>query len=176
MTAGGSYSMWNFLQWIRKDVEFVGIINNKKTHSFGVSFFGLGIFKGCSTLLWNHTCNELRFFQNFQDQPRNFSGVFTKAFRQSLGLLINWNRPLIDRQTFSSGFWDTLWWWLVARPLWRHNFIICQGPWLDIRHLIISWWTTINLGSIPMKCQCFYFHTLHTCSLSNGPMFLSILV
>ena len=47
-------------------------------HSLGVPFFGLGIFKRCCTLLWN----ELRFFQNFQDKPGNFSGAFTKAFSQ----------------------------------------------------------------------------------------------
>ena len=62
---------WNLQEW-----------STKKPNSLGVPFFGLGIFKGCYTLLWNHTCNELRFFQNFQDKPRNFSGVFTKAFPQ----------------------------------------------------------------------------------------------
>ena len=31
---------------------------------------------------WNHTCNELRFSQNFQDKPRNFGRVFTRAFLQ----------------------------------------------------------------------------------------------
>ena len=56
--------------------------STKKPHSLGVSFFGLGIFKGCYTLLWSRTCNDLRFFQNFQDKPRNFSGVFTEAFPQ----------------------------------------------------------------------------------------------
>ena len=53
-----------------------------KPHSLGVPFFGRGIFKRCYTLLWNHTCNELRFFQNFQGKPRNFSGAFAKAFPQ----------------------------------------------------------------------------------------------
>ena len=56
--------------------------STKKPHSLGVPFFGLGIFKRCCTLLWNHTCNELRFSQNFQEKPRNFSRVFTKTFPQ----------------------------------------------------------------------------------------------
>ena len=86
MTAGGSYSLWNFLEWIRKGVELQGW-STKKPHSLGVLFFGLGIFKGCHTLLRNHICNELRFFQNFYDKPRNFSGVFTKAFPQPPCLL-----------------------------------------------------------------------------------------
>ena len=51
-----------------------------KPHGLGVPFFGLGIFKRCYTLLWNRTCNELQFFQNFQDKNANFSGVFTKVF------------------------------------------------------------------------------------------------
>ena len=51
--------------------------STKTSHSSGVPFFGLGIFKGCYTLLQNHTCNELQIFQNFQVKPRNFSEVFT---------------------------------------------------------------------------------------------------
>ena len=62
---------WNLQEW-----------STKKPHSLGVPFFGHGIFKGCCTLLWNHTCNKLRFSQNFQDKPRNFSRIFTKAFSQ----------------------------------------------------------------------------------------------
>ena len=58
------------------------MLSTEKSHSLEVPSFGIGIFKGCYTLLWNHTCNELRFFQNFQDKSRNFSGVFTKAFPQ----------------------------------------------------------------------------------------------
>ena len=43
MTAGGSYSMWNFLQWIRKDVEFAGMIN-KKNHIVSGSPFLVLVF------------------------------------------------------------------------------------------------------------------------------------
>ena len=79
MTVGGSYNMWNFLEWIRKGMEFARVINKK---TIGVLFFGLGIFEGCYTLSLNHTCSDFRFFQNFQDKPRKFSGVFTKTFPQ----------------------------------------------------------------------------------------------
>ena len=71
--------------------------SNKNSHSLGVAFFDNGIFKGCYTLLWNYTCNELRFFQNFQGKPGNVIGVFTKAFLQPPCLFFFWNRPLIDR-------------------------------------------------------------------------------
>ena len=77
--------MWNFLEWIRKGVEFLRVIN-KNPCSLGVLFFGLGIFKGYNTLLYSHTCYDFRFFQNFQRKPRNFNGVFPKAFPQSLCL------------------------------------------------------------------------------------------
>ena len=87
--------MWNFLEWIRK---FVGD-QQKKPHSLWVPFFGLGICKEYYTLLWIHTCNELRFFQNFQDKPRNVSGVFTKPFPEPLCLFFFWNSPLIDRSS-----------------------------------------------------------------------------
>ena len=59
---------WNLQGW-----------STKKPYSL-VLLFGPEIFKGCNTLLWNHTCYDLRFFQNFQDKPRDFSGVFTKIF------------------------------------------------------------------------------------------------
>ena len=70
MTAGGYYSrgvswselekVWNLYAW-----------STEKPHSLEVLFFGHGIFKGCCTLLWNRTCNDLQFFQNFQEKPRN---------------------------------------------------------------------------------------------------------
>ena len=78
MIAGGSYSMWFFLEWIRKCM----CDQHKKSHSLGIPFSGLGIFKRCYTIFWNNTCNELQFFQNFPDKPTKFSGVFTKAFLQ----------------------------------------------------------------------------------------------
>ena len=68
---------WNLQGW-----------STKKPHDFGVLSFGLGIFKGDNTLLWNHTCYDLLFFQNFQQKWRNFSGVFTKAFPQPLFLFL----------------------------------------------------------------------------------------
>ena len=43
----------------------------------------------CNTLLWNDTCNELQFFQNFQHNPRNFSGIFREAFPQSTCLVFS---------------------------------------------------------------------------------------
>ena len=84
VTAGGSYNKWNFLERIRKGVELAQVIKKKKATQFRgpLFWFVLGIFKECYTLLWNHTCNELRFFQNSQYKPRNFSGVFAKAFPQ----------------------------------------------------------------------------------------------
>ena len=53
--------------------------DQKKPHSLGISFFGLCVFRGFYTFLWNHPCYELQFLQNFQDKPRNISIVFTKA-------------------------------------------------------------------------------------------------
>ena len=97
MTASGSYSIWNFLEWIRKGVEFASVIN-QKPRSLGVPFFDLGIFKRRYTLLWNRTCNELRFFQNFEDKPRNFGGVFTKAFPQPPCLFFFFLEQTTDRQ------------------------------------------------------------------------------
>ena len=88
------YSISNFLEWIRKGLEFARAIT-KKPHSLWVFLFGLGIFKGCYTLLWNHTCNEFWFSQNFQNKPENFSGIFTKAFSQPPCLFFFRNRPLI---------------------------------------------------------------------------------
>ena len=69
--------MWNFLECIRKGAEFARLIK-KDTYFRGPLFWAL-YFQGCYTLLWNYTCNELRFFQNFQGKPRNFGGVFTNA-------------------------------------------------------------------------------------------------
>ena len=62
---------WNLQGW-----------STRKPYSLGVLFFGLGVFKGCYTLSLNHTCSNLRFFQNVQDKSRDFSGVFTKEFPQ----------------------------------------------------------------------------------------------
>ena len=62
---------WNLQGW-----------STRKPYSLGVLFFGLGVFKRFYTLSLNHTCSNLRFFQNFQDKSRDFSGVFTKAFPQ----------------------------------------------------------------------------------------------
>ena len=86
MTAGRSYSMWNFPQWIRRAWNLQGW-STGKPHGLGIPFFGLGIFKGCYTILWNRAWNELWFFQNFQKKPRNFNGIFTKAFPQPPYLL-----------------------------------------------------------------------------------------
>ena len=58
MTAGGSYSMWKFLDGIRKGAELARVINEKATQFKG-PVFGFGIFKGCYTLFWNCTFNEL---------------------------------------------------------------------------------------------------------------------
>ena len=41
----------------------------------GVSFFGLGIFKGCYTFLWNHTFNELRVFSEFPRQTQKLQWI-----------------------------------------------------------------------------------------------------
>ena len=49
-----------------------------------------------SNPLHYHTWNDLWFFQNFQDKPRNFSGVFIKTFPQTPCLFFFWNRPLIE--------------------------------------------------------------------------------
>ena len=54
----------------------------KKPHSLVGFLFGVGVFKGCNTLLWKHTCNDLWVFKNDEDKPRNFSGVFLKVFPQ----------------------------------------------------------------------------------------------
>ena len=55
---------WSLQEW-----------STKKLHSLGFLFFGKGF-----SLLWNHTCYGLWFFQNFEDKPRNFSGVCTRTF------------------------------------------------------------------------------------------------
>ena len=77
---------WNLQRW-----------STRKPHFLGVPFFGLGIFKGCYTLLWNHTCNDLWFFQNFQGKPRTFSGVLKKTFPQP-PLLVFFLEQTTDRQ------------------------------------------------------------------------------
>ena len=41
--------------------------STKNPLRLGVFYFGLGVFKKCSTLLWKLTCYDLRVFQNFQD-------------------------------------------------------------------------------------------------------------
>ena len=85
ITLSRRYSMWNFLnqkgRGICKDNQ--QILN--------------GIFKGCYTVLWNHTSNELQFFQNFQNKPRSFIGVFKKVFSQPL-CLIFFLKQTTDRQ------------------------------------------------------------------------------
>ena len=43
MIVGGGYSMWKFLELIRKRIEFARVINMKTTQFRG-SLFGLGIF------------------------------------------------------------------------------------------------------------------------------------
>ena len=45
MTAGGSYSIWNFVEWIRKGVEFAKVIK-KKRHSLGFPFLVLVFSRG----------------------------------------------------------------------------------------------------------------------------------
>ena len=93
------------MSWVEKNRK----INNRGGRLFGtrkqfrVPFFGPGIFKGCYTFLWNHTCTELRFFQKFQGKPRNFSGVFTKAFPQQPCLFF-FLEHTTDRQ-IDSLFW-----------------------------------------------------------------------
>ena len=69
---------WN---WLRVEVIACGISwselekqwnlqgwSTKKPHSLVVLFFGYRIFKGCNTLLWNHTWYDLWFCQDFQDR------------------------------------------------------------------------------------------------------------
>ena len=74
---------WNLQSW-----------STEKSHSLWVPFFGLGIFKGCYTILWNHTCNEFQFFQNFQDKPRN---IIHKDI-SSTTLLVFFLKQTTDRQ------------------------------------------------------------------------------
>ena len=45
----------------------------------------------CNTLLWNHTCYDFRFFQNFQDKPRNVSGVFMEQTTDRQVDLLFWD-------------------------------------------------------------------------------------
>ena len=101
LTAGGSYSMWNSFSELEKKRNLQGWSINK-SHSLGVFFFGLGVFKGCNTLLWKLTCYDLRVFQNFQDKPRNFRGYLQRLFLIHL-VFFFWNRPLIKTQTFCTG-------------------------------------------------------------------------
>ena len=99
--------IWN---WLRVALTACGIfwgeleslwMINKKTTWFRGSLFWPCYLQWVLYALWIHTCNDLRFFQNFQGKPRNFIGVFTKAFPQPpcLFFAFFWNRPLID--TFS---------------------------------------------------------------------------
>ena len=88
---------WNLQRW-----------STKKLHNLGLFFFGLGVFKRFNTLFWKHTCYDLWVFQNIQDKPRNFSQVFTKAFPQPPCFFFFRKRSLIYRQTFWSGWWDTM--------------------------------------------------------------------
>ena len=75
-----------------------------KLHSLELFFFGFS--RGYNTLFWKDIYYDFRVFQNIQDKPRSFSEVF--IFPQPPCLFFFWNRLLIDRQTFCSGFWDTL--------------------------------------------------------------------
>ena len=106
MTVGGSYSMSNFWSELERTWNLQEW-STKKPQSLRVPFFGHGIFKGCCTPLWNHSCNKLRFSQNFQDKPRNFSRIFTKAFSQP-PCSVFFLEQTTDRQTFFFGYWDTL--------------------------------------------------------------------
>ena len=63
-------------------MEFPGVIWKRRGIYKRFLFFGLGIFEGCSKLLWNHICYDFQFFQNFQDKTRNFSEFFAKSFPQ----------------------------------------------------------------------------------------------
>ena len=98
------------LSWLRVEVKAFGISwselekewnlqewSTKKLHSLRLFFFGIGVFKGCNTLLWKHTCYDLRVFQNMQDKPRNVSQVFTKASPQ-LPCLVFSLEKITDRQ------------------------------------------------------------------------------
>ena len=72
--------MWNSWSKLDKEWNLQGW-SAQKPHSLGVFYFGLGVFKGCNTLLRKLTCYDLQDLQKFQDKP-NFSGVFKKAFPQ----------------------------------------------------------------------------------------------
>ena len=48
-----SYSMCNFLESIKKEVELTRVIK-KKPRTSGVLLFGLEIFKGCHTFMESH--------------------------------------------------------------------------------------------------------------------------
>ena len=98
LTAIGSYSCaidWNELEteWNLKGWS------TKKPDSLGTSFLALGFSGGAihfyrTTLaITKTTCYD---FKNFQDKPRNLSGVFTKTFPQPHCMFFFWNRPLID--------------------------------------------------------------------------------
>ena len=88
---------WN---WLQVEIIACGIswseLNKERnlqgwySHSLGVLFFYLWVFKGCNTLLWMHTFYDFRIFsQNFQNKHRNINGVFTKAFPQPLCLFFS---------------------------------------------------------------------------------------
>ena len=121
---------WNLQAW-----------STKKPHNLGVPFFDLGIFKGCYTLLWNHASNELRFFQNFQDKPRNFNGVFTKAFPQPACLFFSLEQTT-DRQM------DLLFWVLSYPAYWTDLELLPEPPQNKICYRLNSKCTSLSCFSL----------------------------
>ena len=95
LTAGGSYNLRNSWSKLEEEQNLQGW-SNEKLLSLGVIYFGLGIFKGCNTLLWRLVCRDLRFFQSLQDKP-NFNKVFKKAFPPPLCFFF-FQRQTTDRK------------------------------------------------------------------------------
>ena len=90
LTAGGSYSMWNFLEWIRKQWNIQGW-STKKPHSLGVPFLIIGSSRGV-THFYGITLNTTFDFSRISK-----TDLFAKVFPQPLWLFFFWNRSLIDR-------------------------------------------------------------------------------
>ena len=98
MNAGRSYSTWNFLEWIRKGMEFWGVINKKVTQFRGSLFWPL-YFEGVLHTFMESHLQWPSIFPEFPKQTKKLQwSIYKDIF--STTLLVFFLEQTTDRQIY----------------------------------------------------------------------------
>ena len=97
MTAGGSCSMWNFLEYIRKGVEFARVINKKSYIVQGSSFMAFAFSRGVTHFQGITLAMTLAFSRIFKTNLEDLMEYLQRHFLNNL--VCFFLEQITDRQT-----------------------------------------------------------------------------